>query len=106
MRERNITAAEYKKKYGQTWKALIKSQDRLKSEEYGDRGILTTWTMSYNQVESQSEEAASLLKLWSFLDNGDLWFDMFHETMMTEEVSFPPWLSTIAGNRLEFDDAV
>jgi hypothetical protein len=41
----------------------MKSEARFPLEEYGDRSVLTTWTMSYQQVQRQSKEAAWLLKL-------------------------------------------
>tara|TARA_R110002003_G_scaffold3248_1_gene24987 strand:+ start:3297 stop:3440 length:144 start_codon:yes stop_codon:yes gene_type:complete len=47
----------------------MKIQERFPLEEYGDRSVLTTWTISYGQVQRQSEEAACLLKLWGFLDS-------------------------------------
>ena len=54
----------------------MKKHDRFPLQEYGDRSVLTTWKMSYKQVQSQSEEAAGLLRLWGFLDRGDLWYEL------------------------------
>ncbi|KAJ9641088.1 hypothetical protein H2199_005756 [Coniosporium tulheliwenetii] len=67
-----MAASDYVKHYDSTWKDLMKKQDRFPLQEYADRSVLTTWTISYKQVQSQSEEAASLLKLWGFLDCEDL----------------------------------
>jgi hypothetical protein len=63
MRETNASASTYAKHYSQTWKRLMKTEARFPLEEYGDRSVLTTWTMSYRQVQRQSKEAACLLKL-------------------------------------------
>ena len=72
MRETNVLASTYAKHYDSTWGRLMKKQERFPLEEYGDRSVLTTWTISYEQVRKQSEEAAWLLKLWEFLDNREL----------------------------------
>jgi hypothetical protein len=56
-----------------TWERLMQRQGRFPLEEYGDRNVLTTWIISYEQVRKQSENAAWLLKLWGFLDHGELW---------------------------------
>ena len=42
---------------------LMEKQDRFPPEEYGDRSVLTTWMVLYEQVKKQSEAAAWLLKL-------------------------------------------
>jgi hypothetical protein len=54
----------------------MKSEARFPLEEYGDRSVLTTWTVSYEQVQRHSEEAAWLLKLWGFLDSGEVWYEL------------------------------
>jgi hypothetical protein len=63
MRETNASASTYAKHYSRTWERLMKSEARFPLEEYGDRSVLTTWTISYGQVQRQSKEAAWLLKL-------------------------------------------
>lgn len=75
LRNANMAASVYIKHYDSTWTDLMKKQDRFPLQEYTDRSVLTTWTMSYEQVHSQNEEAAGLLRLWGFLDCGDLWHE-------------------------------
>jgi hypothetical protein len=76
LRQTNMAASTYVKYYDSTWRDLMKKHDRFPLQEYGDRSVLTTWKMSYKQVQSQSEEAAGLLRLWGFLDRGDLWYEL------------------------------
>ncbi|KAF1937735.1 hypothetical protein EJ02DRAFT_475963, partial [Clathrospora elynae] len=66
--ETNVSASTYAKHYGGRRGRLMKSEERFPLEVYGDRSVLTTWTMSYRQ----SEKAACLLKLWRFLDSGEV----------------------------------
>jgi hypothetical protein len=54
----------------------MKSKACFPLEEYGNQSVLTTWTISYGQVQRQSKEAAWLLKLWGFLDSGEVWYEL------------------------------
>ncbi|KAF2183064.1 hypothetical protein K469DRAFT_212792 [Zopfia rhizophila CBS 207.26] len=63
LRETNVSALAYINYYDRTWEHLMEKQGRFPLQEYGNRSILTTWTMSYEQVRKQSKEAAYLLKL-------------------------------------------
>lgn len=88
-----MTASDYVKHYDSTWEDLIKKQDRFPLQEYADRSVLTTWTILYKQVQSQSEEAASLLKLWGFLNCEDLWYELIASAWrLDKEMETPGWL--------------
>ncbi|PVI00234.1 hypothetical protein DM02DRAFT_485972, partial [Periconia macrospinosa] len=107
MRETHMSTATYIKHYDATWKKLMKKQGRFPLEEYGDRNVLTTWTMSYEQVQRQSEEAACLLKLWGVLDCGELWYELVAtSSQLEEEIDVPMWLLKLAEDELEFTDAM
>ncbi|KAH7012302.1 uncharacterized protein B0I36DRAFT_256794 [Microdochium trichocladiopsis] len=41
--------------------------------DYDQGSIATTWTVSFGQIEAKDGPAASLLRLWAFLDNKHLW---------------------------------
>src|SRR5262245_51683003 len=77
LRETNMSAVTYAKHYDRTWEHLMKKKGRFPLKEYGDRNVLTTWNMSYEQVRKQSEAAARLLEFWGFLDHGELWYGLF-----------------------------
>ncbi|KAK4973985.1 hypothetical protein LTR28_010914 [Elasticomyces elasticus] len=107
LRYTNMAALDYVKYYDGTWRDLMKKQDRFPLQEYAYRSVLTTWTISYEQVQGQSEEAANLLKLWGFLDCGDLWYELIASTpRLGEEMETPGWLQRLAENKLEFSDAL
>ena len=81
----------------------MKKHDRFPLQEYGDRSVLTTWKISYEQVQSRSEEAAGLLRLWGFLDCGDLWYELVASaSRIHESIKTPDWLLRLVENELEF----
>jgi tetratricopeptide (TPR) repeat protein len=85
----------------------MQGQDRFSLEEYGDRSVLTTWTVSYEQVQRQSDEAAWLLKLWGFLDNGEMWFELIAVGLkLRPNMDVPVWLLIIAEDELAFGEAM
>jgi tetratricopeptide (TPR) repeat protein len=103
LRQTNMAASTYVKYYDSMWRVLMKKHDRFPLQEYGDRSVLTTWKMSYEQVQSQSEEAAGLLRLWGFLDCGDLWYELVAcASRLNERIKKPDWLLRLAENELEF----
>jgi tetratricopeptide (TPR) repeat protein len=83
----------------------MKRQERFLLEEYGDQSVLTTWTISYEQVRKQSEEAAWLLKLWGFLDNGEVWYELI-AACKEAEMNIPVWLVEITEDELAFAEAM
>lgn len=85
----------------------MKSEGRFPLEEYRDRSVLTTWTISYEQVQRQSQEAACLLKLWGFLDSGDMWYELIAAHSDLEAgMDVPAWLLAFASDELAFDEAM
>jgi tetratricopeptide (TPR) repeat protein len=106
MGERNMSASTYAEHYNDKWKQLMKKEGRFPLKEYGDRSVLTTWAMSYEQVQKQSEEAARLVKLWGLLASGELWYELVAAvSKVAEEINVPAWLLGLADDKLEFDDA-
>ena len=39
--------------------------------------VLVTTTISYDHISTEAETAAKFLKLWTYLDNRDLWYQLF-----------------------------
>ncbi|KAF1817832.1 uncharacterized protein K489DRAFT_328752, partial [Dissoconium aciculare CBS 342.82] len=54
---------DYLEHYEATWAELMQNQDQFPLEEYGERSVLTTWTISYEQVKSMDPLAGRLLDL-------------------------------------------
>jgi hypothetical protein len=85
----------------------MKKQDRFPLQEYADRSVLTTWTMSYEQVKGQSAEAAGLLRLWGLLDCGDLWYELVASaSSLDRSMEMLGWLQRFTESKLEFADAL
>ena len=106
MQETNVSASTYAKHYDKTWESLMRKQGRFLLE-YDDRNVLTTWTISYEQVKKQSEEAAWLLKLWGYLDHSELWYELVAAAIeLPEEIDTPAWLLSIAEDELAYADAI
>jgi tetratricopeptide (TPR) repeat protein len=107
MRETNASASTYAKHYSRTWERLMKSEARFPLEEYGDRSVLTTWTISYGQVQRQSKEAAWLLKLWGFLDSGEMWYELIAAGLdLAAGTDVPAWLLAVAEDNLAYGEAM
>jgi hypothetical protein len=107
MRETNASATTYAKHYSQTWERLMKSEARFPLEGYGNRSVLTTWTISYGQVQRQSKEAAWLLKLWGFLDSGEVWYELIAAgSRLAANMGVPAWLLAVAKDELAYGEAM
>lgn len=84
----------------------MKSEGRFPLDEYGDRSVWTTWTLSYEQVQRHSDTAACL-KLWGFLDNGEVWYELFAQCKnLTAEIAIPTWLLEIAEDGISYVDVM
>jgi tetratricopeptide (TPR) repeat protein len=107
MRETNASALTYAKHYSRTWERLMKREARFPLQEYSDRNVLTTWTMSYGQVQRQSKVAAWLLKLWGFLDSGEVWYELIAAgSKLVAETDVPAWLFAVAEDELAYGEAM
>ncbi|USW58424.1 Putative tetratricopeptide-like helical domain superfamily [Septoria linicola] len=65
--------AEYCAEYERKWSKLMDMQGSSLEEH---DSILTTWTMSRDQVQRRDPNAAGLLRIWAFLDHRDIWYDL------------------------------
>ena len=95
--------------FDRTWFDLMGKQDQFPLEEYGERSMLTTWKISYDQVLRRSEAAAWLLRLWAFFHHDDLWYGLLAKSGDIEEfVTFetPTWLAELSESELEFSSAM
>ena len=80
MRETNTSMTEYLGFYNTAWDDLMKYEARpgFTLREYGNRSVHTTWAISFEGVKRKNEDAAKLLQVWSYLDNRDIWFEIFN----------------------------
>lgn len=112
MRKTNTTVTEYIELYEQEWSRLMAKQHAFASCEDTDPSILTTWTLSFNSLRSQSDSAANLLMLCSFLDGQDIWYELFLpivegslvDSLPSVVKEVPPWLADCIGHKLDFKE--
>ena len=103
MRETGTNALQYMKLYKETWSELMTQQHHFAIQEAEAPSILTTWTISFNELQEKCQEAANLLSLWAFLDNQDIWYELFIPALdrdLTDEL--PDWFSRCVGSQFEF----
>ncbi|THV81049.1 hypothetical protein D6D29_05692, partial [Aureobasidium pullulans] len=96
MRQTGTTITRYLSHYRRTWQALMVKQDRHQLREYAQ-----------GSVQQENSGAASLLKLWAFLDCADLWYGLVAcAATPWSDVETPDWLLQVAQDELEFGDAM
>ena len=100
MRETDINVLEYMKLYEESWGELMTQQHHHNATG----SILTYLTISFNELQKKNQDAANLLILCAFLDNQDIWYELFTPALdsdLTKEL--PDWLYRCVGNQLEFE---
>jgi tetratricopeptide (TPR) repeat protein len=91
---------EYLQLYNDRWNDL--SQNDTGLLDYGDRTLYSTWNLSLTQIQNQDPAAVELLRLMAYLDNQDLWYELFRDGAKDQ----PLWWSEVAENRVRFDRAM
>jgi tetratricopeptide (TPR) repeat protein len=91
---------KYLQLYQEQWIELQKKHPQLR--EYGNGGIHTTWTISYEQIRKSHPIAANLLILWAYFDKQDLWYGLLSESFYYQ----PDWYQELVRSELDFKDAV
>ncbi|KAK3946688.1 hypothetical protein QBC32DRAFT_128302 [Pseudoneurospora amorphoporcata] len=99
MGELKLHVASYIRLYKQQWNKLFQNTDSSLLD-YG-RSVCTTWTISFNAIETRDENAGNLLRLWAFLDNREMWHNLLQAAKNHQE-QWPKWLRDIACNDVEF----
>ena len=91
---------DYLMDYDESWQKLQEASPSLLT--YEDRRLYSTWNLSMARIEHQSPNAAKLLRICGYLDNQDLWYELF-----TGGAEFAPsWFAKTVSCRLEFDRAI
>ncbi|KAH7131160.1 pfs protein [Dactylonectria macrodidyma] len=109
LREKGIDATTYVQIYKHQWDELMGPRDVSSRPllDYEQGSIATTWMVSFKEIESKSIDAASLLRLWAFLDNKQLWHGLLGAAAVAEGVDgWPDWLREMARNKVRFLDSI
>ena len=98
---------EYLELYNTAWGDLMRSGAGHETTlpEYGNRSIQTTWTVSFEGVKKKNEDAAKMLQVWSYLDNKDIWFEMFINKRNSDLRLWskpPEWFRRVFRDKLSF----
>jgi tetratricopeptide (TPR) repeat protein len=72
--------------------------------DYPERTIVTTWQISFDELERRNEGAAKLLRLWGYLDNQELWFQLLQ--WEGYESAAPSWLRKITATEISFIETI
>ena len=108
IQQTGISFTRYTEFYKTQWKELMQSEGNM-LQEYDNRSVWTTWTISYHAVRSNNEAAANLLLLWSHLENKDLWFGLLATASKQNIVAanlISLQLHEIGSNELKFNEAI
>jgi tetratricopeptide (TPR) repeat protein len=71
-----------------------------KRADYPERTIVTTWQISFDEVEGRDKGAAKLLRLWGYLDRQELWYQLLRWPVW--ENAIPDWLQQITATEISF----
>ncbi|CAN9193306.1 unnamed protein product [Alternaria alternata] len=111
LQESGVGLATYLRFYEQQWSELMTSGHLSDTplQDYPERSVWTTWAISYQAIRERHEHTANLLLLWSFLDNKDLWHDLFATTCADSLVAgrmLSGWVGDIASSEIKFSKAM
>jgi tetratricopeptide (TPR) repeat protein len=96
------TISKYLEFYNTSWNSLQESFSF--SPDYPGRTIITTWKISYDELGRKNEGAAKLLQLWAYLDNRDVWYELFRWPQWGHQA--PDWLLQLVSTEITFLDAI
>jgi hypothetical protein len=92
--------SDYLRLYKASWTKLQKTSPELSS--YEDRTLYSTWQVSFDHVKQQNELSAHLLRLWTYFDNQDVWFELLRHCDSQD----PEWLRKLTEDEMNFNRAV
>jgi tetratricopeptide (TPR) repeat protein len=72
----------------------------MSRRDYPERTIITTWQISFDEIQVKNEEAAWLLRLWGYLDSQELSFELLQ--WRGYESAAPGWLQNNTANEITF----
>jgi tetratricopeptide (TPR) repeat protein len=101
LKQSAVSFAEYLQQYDAKWQ-VVDSIDEL--PDYPTRTLYTTWNLSFIQIERENMRAACLLKLFAYLDNQDIWYDLLSGAC--KESNLSPWFLDVVSDRFTFEDAI
>ncbi|KAI0100515.1 kinesin light chain [Nemania sp. FL0031] len=100
LEQTSTTFESYLRLYKDSWTRLQTSSPVLPS--YEDRTLYSTWQVSFNQIQQQNQHAASLLRLWAYFDNQDIWLELL-QSHKHHEIG---WIHEVTKDELSFSHTI
>lgn len=92
---------DYLQLYKASWLKLQTTSPLLNS--YKDHTLLSTWRVTFDQIQQQNKASAKLLKFWAYFDKQDLRFDILrHAKHFTKD----EWIQKLTEDELNFNEAI
>ena len=85
-----------------SWSGLAAEVPQLR--DYANGSIQTMWTISYNYVKQINRSVAQLLQLWAFLDQQEVWYELF--SCGSRGCTECGWLQELVQSELGFNRAI
>ncbi|KAF7191722.1 Nephrocystin-3 [Pseudocercospora fuligena] len=94
--QHRMSATDYLAMYKSQWAQVMTEQNDIRSQEYGERSILTTWAISRDHAAKRDRGAAGLLQLWAYLDSRDIWSDLIGAARCASlDSKLPEWYNDL-----------
>jgi hypothetical protein len=100
LRQRPDSFSDYLQLYLDKWNDLVQYSRGLL--DYQGQTLYSTWNLCLTQIQIQDPAAVKLLRLMAYLDNQDLWYELFKAGADAES----SWLAEVVESRARFSDAI
>jgi tetratricopeptide (TPR) repeat protein len=115
LRQRSDSFGDYPQLYTDKWNDLNQNSNRL--WDYEGRTLYSTWNLCLTQIQVQDPAAVKLLRLMAYLDNQDLWYELFKagadaksswwaKIVKNRARLSPSWWTKVMKSRARFSDAM
>ncbi|RHZ58905.1 hypothetical protein CDV55_105072 [Aspergillus turcosus] len=74
IRHTGVSLSHYLHHYEQSWHSIQSNSTPLR--DYSNGNMLTTWMITFQEIQKRSEPAAKLLHLLAHFDNYDIWYEL------------------------------
>lgn len=107
LQQSQVSLSTYLRFYEQQWQELMQTRDQIATplQDYPNRSVWTTWTISFNEIREQDKATSDLLLLWSFLDNKNMWVGLFTAAWDSQNI-LPKWIGDLANSELKFTQSM
>lgn len=108
MHKTGTSVPEYIQMYKDSWEELGE-KEKKPLKEYPHGSIHNTWRVSYGHIQRQDPTAANFLKFWAYLNNKDIWFELFtpfRTSPWFEKADTPIWFKHAVGTLAKFKGVV